>query len=175
VVVLQTCEPEASRLRSTFMRGAIVLVGLITITVASCNRAQSVMQSAVPPENASELPVTADDPATTGSIVPTPDQTVACTQQVAGQIVQVQHTLQASNEPCVVYWRSLEVQRHPERAPYLECNGLKAYPDPQPAGHPISLAECDRKLRERQARMGVPVTGMSEEDKAKYRATWGGG
>jgi hypothetical protein len=175
VVVLQTCEPEASRLRSIFMRGVIALAGLIAITVASCNRAQSVMQSAALPENASEPPVTADDPATTGSVAQAPDQTVACTQQVAGQIVQVQQTLQASNDPCVVYWRSLEVRRHPERAPYLECNGLKAYPDPQPKGHPISLAECDRKLRERQARMAVPVTGMSEEDKAKYRATWGGG
>jgi hypothetical protein len=26
---------------------------------------------------------------------------------------------------------------------------------PQPAGHPVSLAECDPKLRQRQAQMGV--------------------
>jgi len=61
----------------------------------------------------------------------------------------------------------------PGRAFYLECNGLKAYPDPQPRGQPISLVECDRKLRERQARMGVPVNGMTDEQKATYSATWG--
>ena len=99
----------------------------------------------------------------------------ACSQQVAAEIVRVQHTLQASNDPCVVYWRSLEVRQHPERAFYLECNGLKAYPDPQPPGHPVSLAECDRKLRARQAHMGVPVRGMTDEEKTTYRATWGGG
>jgi len=81
--------------------------------------------------------------------------------------------LQASNDPCVIYWRPFEVRQHSERAFYLECNGLKAYPDPQPAGHPASLAECDRKLRERQAQMGVPVGGMTDEQKATYRATWG--
>jgi hypothetical protein len=65
----------------------------------------------------------------------------------------------------------MEVRQHPERVVYLECNGLKAYPDAQPAGHPVSLAVCDRKLRERQARMGVAVSGMSDEQKATYRAT----
>jgi hypothetical protein len=84
--------------------------------------------------------------------------------------VRVQQTLQASNDPCVVYWRSMQVRQHPER---MECNGLKAYPDPQPRGHPVSIAECDRKLRERQGRMGVPVTGMTDAEKAIYRATWG--
>jgi hypothetical protein len=81
--------------------------------------------------------------------------------------------LQASNDDCVVYWRSIELRQHPERSFYLECNGLKAYPDPQPRGHPVSLAECDRTLRERQARMGVPNNGMTDEQKATYRATWG--
>lgn len=158
------------------MRGAIVLAGLIAVTVGSCNRAQSVAPSAALPESVPDSArATPDDPPATGSVPAAPNRQVACTQQLAGEIVRAQQTLQASNEPCVVYWRSLEVRQHPERALYLECNGLKAYPDPQPAGHPISLAECDRKLRERQARMAVPVTGMSEEDKAKYRATWGGG
>lgn len=158
------------------MRRAIVLAGLIAITVASCNRAQSVAPSAALPESVSDSArVTAEDPAVTGSVPAEPNRQVACTQQVAAEIVRAQHTVQASNDACVVYWRSLEVRQHPERALYLECNGLKAYPDPQPAGHPISLAECDRKLRERQARMAVPVTGMSEQDKATYRATWGGG
>lgn len=144
------CGHAASRLRS------IACGGLIALTVASCNRAQPVVLNA---------PRVAQDT----------NSQVACTQQVAAEIVRVQHTLQASNDGCVVYWRSLEVRQHPERSFYLECSGLKAYPDPQPPGHPISLAECDRKLRERQARMGVPVTGMSDEEKATYRATWGGG
>ena len=99
---------------------------------------------------------------------------LACSHEQAAEIVRVQHTLQASNDACVVYWRSMEVRQHAERSFYLECNRLKAYPDPQPPGHPISLAQCDRQLRERQARMGVPVTGMSDEEKATYRATWGG-
>jgi hypothetical protein len=98
----------------------------------------------------------------------------ACSHEQAAEIVRVQHTLQASNDACVVYWRSMEVRQHPERSFYLECHGLKAYPDPQPSGHPISLTQCDRQLRERQARMGVPVTGMSDEEKVTYRATWGG-
>jgi hypothetical protein len=97
---------------------------------------------------------------------------LACSQQQAAEIVRFQNQ-QASNDPCVVYWRSMDVRLHPERAYYLECSGLKAYPDPQPRGHPISLAECDRKLRERQARMGVSVTGLSDEQKASYHATWG--
>ncbi len=98
---------------------------------------------------------------------------LTCSHQQAAEIVQVQHTLQASNDPCVVYWRSMEVRQHPERVVYLECNGLKAYPDPQPKGHPVSLTECDRKLRDRQRQMGVAVTGMTEEQKPTYRATWG--
>jgi hypothetical protein len=98
---------------------------------------------------------------------------VACSREQAAEIVRVQPAWQASNDACVIYWRSLEVRQHPERAFYLECNGLKAYPDPQPRGHPIPLAECDRKLRERQARMGVPVNGMTDEQKATYRGTWG--
>jgi hypothetical protein len=121
-----------------------------------------------------------DDPPSTGSVTPAqaavapaPTSQSTCSQALAADIVRVEHSLQASNDPCVVYWRSLDVRQHPERANYLECSGLKAYPDPQPRGHPISLTECDRKLRERQARMGVPVLGMSEEQKATYRATWG--
>ena len=158
------------------MRGVCAVAGLIALTVASCSRAQPVVVNAPLSEVASDSArATPDDPPATGSVAQDPNSQVACTQRVAAEIVRVQHTLQASNDGCVVYWRSLEVRQHPERSFYLECSGLKAYPDPQPAGHPISLAECDRRLRERQARMGVPVTGMSDEEKATYRATWGGG
>ena len=158
------------------MRGVIVIAGLMAMTVASCNRAQPVALNASPSETASDSGrATPNDPSTTGSVPQGANPQVACTQQLAAEIVRLQHTLQASNDACVVYWRSLEVRQHPERSFYLECNGLMAYPDPQPPGHPISLADCDRKLRERQARMGVPVTGMSDEEKATYRATWGGG
>ena len=37
-----------------------------------------------------------------------------------------------SNDPCVVYWRSIEARQHPERAFCLECNGLRAYPTNAP-------------------------------------------
>ena len=158
------------------MRGVIAIAGLMAVTVAACNRAQPVAVNAALSETTSDpARTTPDDPPTTGSVAPGANPQLACTQQLAAEIVRVQHTLQASNDACVVYWRSLEVRQRPERALYLECNGLKAYPDPQPRGHPISLAECDRRLRERQARMGVPATGMSDEEKATYRATWGGG
>lgn len=96
----------------------------------------------------------------------------ACSEQVAAESVRVQHALQASNDPCAVYWRSFEVRQHPERAFYLECNGLKAYPT-RSQQSPVSLAECDRKLRQRQVQMGGPVSGMTDEQKAAYRATWG--
>jgi hypothetical protein len=43
----------------------------------------------------------------------------------------------------------------------------------QPPGHPIPIAECDRITREDQQRLGLPVTGLSDELKATYRATWG--
>jgi hypothetical protein len=110
----------------------------------------------------------------TASVAPASISQVTCSHQQAAEIIGAQHDLQAANDPCVVYWRSIGVRQHPERAFYLECNGLKAYGDPQPRGHPVALAECDRKLRERQQRMGVPVTGMTDEEKATYRATWGG-
>jgi hypothetical protein len=151
------------------MRGLSAIAGLIALTVASCNRAQPVSPPSETASNSARA--VPDDPPATGSVAQDPNSQVTCTQQLTAEIVRVQHTLQASNDACVVYWRSLEVRRHPEHSSYLECNGLKAYPDPQPTGHPISLAECDRKLRERQA----PVTGMSYEEKATYRATWGGG
>jgi len=158
------------------MRGVVAIAGLIGMTMASCNRAPPVALNAPLSETASDSALaTPDDSPATGSVAQGTNPQLACTQQLAAEIVRVQHTLQASNDGCVVYWRSLEVRQHPERSFYLECNGLKAYPDPQPPGHPISLADCDRKLRERQARMGVPVTGMSDEEKATYRATWGGG
>jgi hypothetical protein len=100
-------------------------------------------------------------------------QSLECTQQQAAEIVETRRTLEGANDPCVVHWRSIEVQQHPERAAQLECTGLKAYEDPQPLGHPISLAECDRITREDQLRLGLPAIGPSEEQKATYRATWG--
>jgi len=178
------CSRRAVKLRAhhepvtlNCMRGVIAIAGLMAVTVAACNRAQPVAVNGLLSETTSDPARTTppDDPPTTGSIAPGANPQLACTQQLAAEIVRAQHTLQASNDACVVYWRSLEVRQHPERALYLECNGLKAYPDPQPRGHPISLAECDRRLRERQARMGVPVSGMSDEEKATYRAAWGGG
>jgi hypothetical protein len=51
--------------------------------------------------------------------------------------------------------------------------GIKAYPDPQPPGHPISLAECDRITRNDQQRLGLPIRGLSAQQKAGYRSTWG--
>src|SRR5215472_17180638 len=163
------------------MRGVIAIAGLMAVTVAACNRSQAVLDAAAPTAvSVSQSPnpsASEDDPPTTGSIMPaqppgaaTPAPQVACSRELAAEIVRVDHTLRASNDPCVIYWRSLEVRQHPERAYYLECAGLKAYPDPQPRGHPVSLAECDRRLRERQARMAVPVLGMTEEQKATYRA-----
>jgi hypothetical protein len=97
----------------------------------------------------------------------------SCTQEDATEIIRSQRTLEAANDPCVVHWRSIEVRRHPERAADLECAGLKAYGDPQPPGHPISLSECERMIREGQEKMGLPVRGMTDEQKAVYRATWG--
>ena len=131
-----------------FMWGIVTIAALVGVTVAACAPSQPAALDAPPP------PPATNAPASTGSIpqapapgaqTPMPQQ--ACTQQVAAEIVEAQHTLQASNDPCVVCWRSFDVRQHPERAFYLECNGLKAYPDPQPIGHPVSLAECDRKLR----------------------------
>jgi hypothetical protein len=160
-----------------FMRGVIAIGGVVAVTLAACNRSQPVALDTRPPavSPASSSP---DDPPSTGSVAQSPAAAtkasqVECSREVAAQIVRVEHTLQASNDPCVVYWRSMEVRQHPERSSYLECSGLKAYPDPQPKGHPVSLTECDRQLRERQARMAVPVTGMSDDQKATYRATWG--
>jgi hypothetical protein len=142
-----------------------VVAALTAATLAACAGSQPVVLDASPAPDA---------PTSTGSIVTAPAPIApnpvsqatatsqqACSPEVAAEFVRQQHTLQASNDPCVVYWRS----KHPERSSYLECDGLKAYPDPQPTGHPISLADCDRKLRERQARMGVPVTGMTDAEK----------
>jgi hypothetical protein len=95
-----------------------------------------------------------------------------CTQQEAAVRLPA-ITLQAANDPCLVHWRSIEVQKHPERAMELECMGLKAYEDPQPPGHPMPLTECDRITREDQQRLDLPVRGLSEERKALYRTTWG--
>jgi hypothetical protein len=126
-----------------------------------------------PPQPPSPDSSASNPPPSTAPAAQAPPSPLTCSREQAVEIVRVQPGWQASNDACVVSWRSLEARQHPERAFYLECNGLKAYPDPQPRGHPISLAECDRKLRERQARMGVAVSGMTDEQKATYRATWG--
>jgi hypothetical protein len=147
------------------MRGVIAIAAAVAVTLAACAGSQ--------PSVLDDQTTALDDPPSTGSVAQA--QTVAGSREVAAQMVRVQHTLQASNDVCVVYWRSMDVRQHPERSSYLECNGLKAYPDPQPPGHPVSLAACDRQLRERQARMAVPVIGMTDEQKATYRATWEAG
>ena len=51
--------------------------------------------------------------------------------------------------------------------------GLKAYEDPQPSGHPVTLAECDRITREGQLQLGLPAVGLSDDQKASYIRTWG--
>ncbi len=159
------------------MREVMASAGLLTVTLAACNRSQPVALDTPPPAVSQASPAP-DDPPSTGSVAQSPDPApeashAECSREIAAQIVRMTQTLQASNDPCVGYWRSIEVRQHSERSSYLECSGLKAYPDSQPKGHPASLAQCDRQLRERQARMAVPVTGMSDEQKAMYRATWG--
>ena len=94
-----------------------------------------------------------------------------CTQAQAVELAETRRA--GANDPCLLHWRSIEVRQHPERAMELECDGLKAYEDPQPPGHPISLAECDRITRQDQQRMGLPPTGMNEGAKEEYRRTWG--
>ena len=77
------------------------------------------------------------------------------------------------NSPVCVRVRSAEVRKHPERATNLECAGFKAYEDPQPPGHPATLEECDRIVKEDQRRLGFPATGLSDEQIATYHRTWG--
>jgi len=158
-----------------FMRRVVTTAALVAVTVAACARSQPAALDASPPPAPDAPPSAGSIPQAPAAIAQAPMSQQVCSQQLAAEIVRAQRTLQASNDPCVVYWRSFDVRQHPERAFYLECDGLKAYPDPQQPGHPVSLAECDRKLRERQAQMGVPVGGMTDEQKATYRATWGGG
>lgn len=157
------------------MRGVLTTAALVAVTVAACARSQPAALDASPPPASDAPSSTGSIPQAPAPIAQAPVSQQECSQQVAAEIVRAQHTLQASNNPCVVHWRSFDVRQHPERAFYLECNGLKAYSDSQPAGHPVSLAECDRKLRERQTQMGVPVSGMTDGQKAAYGATWGGG
>src|SRR5690348_7528232 len=120
----------------------------LRLTVTACKRSELVTLDAPPPPQSSE------DPSSTGSLtqaaVPgaqasaTAAQATAsavqaitsqpgCSHQQAAEIIG--DTLQAANDPCVIYWRSLELRQRPERASYLECNGLKAYPDPQRPSH----------------------------------------
>ena len=166
------------------MRGLIVIVGL-AIAVAACDRPQPVALDAPPPYATSyQYPPPAQYPPPSpqyGAQYPPPAPVMVqapasqpmCTEADAAQILSTNRTLAGSNDPCVVYWRSMHVREHPERSFELECNGLKAYPDPQPPGHPVSIAECDSKYRDDQARMGIPIRGMTDEQKSVYRLTWG--
>lgn len=168
------------------MRGLIGIVGLVAL-VAACDRPVPVALNAPPPpypapyqypppaQYPPRAQYPAPAPAPAPAMVQAPASQPMCTEAQAAEIVATNRTLAGGNDPCVVYWRSTHVQQHPERAFELECTGLKAYPDPQPPGHPVSITECDRKYREDQARMGIPVRGMTEEQKAVYRLTWGGG
>ena len=101
---------------------------------------------------------------------PAAPQLDGCTQERAAELARPGNL---GNDTCLVHWRAIEVRKHPERATLLECNGLKAYEDPQPPGHPVLLSECDRITREDQQRMGLPATGLTDEMKATYRRTWG--
>jgi hypothetical protein len=103
-------------------------------------------------------------------LTPAANSQTGCTQERAAELARPGNS---GNDPCLVHWRAIEVRKHPERATLLECNGLKAYEDPQPPGHPVPLAECDRIIREDQQRMGLPANGMGDELKAGYRSTWG--
>jgi hypothetical protein len=70
------------------MRGASAIAGLVALTVASCNRAQPVALNAPLSETASKSALAApDDPPATGSVAQDPSSQVACTQQVAAEIV----------------------------------------------------------------------------------------
>jgi hypothetical protein len=80
-----------------------------------------------------------------------------------------------ANTPTCVRARSADVKQHPERATLLECAGLKAYEDPQPQGHPVALAECDRLYRQIQQKKGLPVTGLSSDQIDAYNKTWESG
>jgi len=77
------------------------------------------------------------------------------------------------NDPCLVHSRSVSMRSHPQDAWNAECMGMKVFEDPQPPGHPMPLEECDKRTREDQARLGLPATGMSTEQKAAYRSAWG--
>ncbi len=158
------------------MRGVISIAGVVAVSLAACTPTQPVALDTPSPTPLPASPPT-DDPPATGSVAQSPAPVVqasqgTCSREVAAQLVRMDHTLQASNDDVAALPLNAN-RRHKRRSSYLECRGLKAYPDPQPKGHPVSLAECDRLLRERQARMGVPVIGMSGEQKATYRATWG--
>jgi hypothetical protein len=167
------------------MWGLIGIAGLVVVTVAACDRPIPVALNAPPPTPyptqygaaypPPPVPAQYPAPAPTPVMVqaPAPSPPPNCTETDAAQIIAINRTLAGSNDPCVVYWRSTHVQQHPERAFDLECNGMKAYPDPQPPGHPVPFAECDRKTREDQARWGLPVKGLGEDFRATYRATWG--
>lgn len=77
------------------------------------------------------------------------------------------------NDPCLVHSRSVSMRSHPQDAWNAECMGMKVFEDPQPPGHPMPLAECDKRTREDQARLGLPSSGMSAEQKDAYRRAWG--
>ena len=51
--------------------------------------------------------------------------------------------------------------------------GIKVFEDPQPLGHPMPFAECDKRTREDQVRLGLPPAGMGDNIRADYRRTWG--
>jgi hypothetical protein len=166
------------------MRGWIITLGL-AVVVAGCDRPIPVVLNApppapYPPQYGATYPPPPQHSSPAQYPAPAPVMVQAsassqpiCTQEQAAEIATTNRTLAGSNDPCLVYWRSIQVRQHPERAFDLECTGLKAYPDPQPPGHPVPFAECDRKTREDQARSGLPVRGLSEEYRATYRATWG--
>ena len=77
------------------------------------------------------------------------------------------------NDRCLVHLRSVHMRSHPQDAWNAECMGIRVFEDPQPAGHPMPMTECDKRTRQDQIRLGLPTTGLSDELKAAYRRTWG--
>jgi hypothetical protein len=75
------------------------------------------------------------------------------------------------NSPTCVKLRAEDARKHPDRSyADAECDGLM---DPQPQGHPPPLSECDGIVRLDQERMGLPITGLSQQQIEGYYRTWG--
>jgi hypothetical protein len=109
----------------------------------------------------------------TSDAAPTPAIVTTQTPSSGDDLGDVCPRATMANDPCLVHSRSLHMKTHPQDAWNAECMGLKVFEDPQPSGHPMPLAECDRRTRLDQSALGLAPTGMSEEQKHAYRRIWG--